>query len=95
LRRWEVHGLEDYIPSVPQIASPSPDPIDTEVLAVELLPRALKLEEIVLEQEADENCQRYAASAGKDYLFDFEESGLLVRRAPLAGTMQIVFPKSL
>jgi hypothetical protein len=95
LRRGEVHGLEDYVPSDPQIAYPCPIPVDMDILAIEPLPVALQVEEIVREQAADAYCQRYAASAGKDSLFDFEESGLLFRRAPLDGTLQIVVPKSL
>jgi hypothetical protein len=95
LRRGKVHGLEDNVPSGPQISSPCPVPVDTDTLAIEPLPAALQEEEIVREQVADSDFQRYAASAGKDSLFDFDESFLLVRRAPLDGTLQIAVPKSL
>jgi hypothetical protein len=61
---------------------------------IEPLPAALQVEEIVREQAEDADCQRYAASAGKDSLFDFDVSGLHIRRAPLDGTIQIVVPKS-
>ena len=95
LRRGEVQGLKDYNPSGPKLASPASSPVETAVFSVDPLPAALRLEEIIREQAADEKCQQYATTAGKDYLFDFEESGLLVRRAPLDGTVQIVVPKSL
>jgi hypothetical protein len=63
--------------------------MEKDVLAVETLLAALKQEEIVRKQVSNASFQR------KDSLYDFEYSGLLVRRAPLEGTTQIVLPKSL
>jgi hypothetical protein len=73
LRMGEVQGLEDYVPSGPKIASLCPTPIEKDVLVVEPLHAALQLEKNVREQAEDADCQRYAASAGDDSLFDLRD----------------------
>jgi RNase H-like domain found in reverse transcriptase/Reverse transcriptase (RNA-dependent DNA polymerase)/Integrase zinc binding domain/Integrase core domain/Chromo (CHRromatin Organisation MOdifier) domain/Retroviral aspartyl protease len=61
----------------------------------EVLPQTLQLEEIIREQASDPDCKTFALSTGRDSLFDYNESGLLVRKAPLDGVEQIVIPVSL
>jgi hypothetical protein len=58
--------------------------------AVETLPAAVLLEELIREQAADADCQKYAAFAGADSLFDFNDAGVLVRKSPLNGALQVV-----
>jgi transposase InsO family protein len=57
-----------------------------------VLPQALQTDEIIREQGQDLECQEYAALAGAESLFDFDDQGLLVRKAPLDGVRQIVVP---
>jgi hypothetical protein len=63
-------------------------------MATEVAPVALQVDEII-RQATDPECQQFAASAGADSLLDYEDSGVLVRRSPLDGALQIVVPKSL
>jgi hypothetical protein len=56
---------------------------------------ALQFDEIIRKHATDPECQQFAASAGADSLFDYEDSGVLVRRSPLDGALHIVVPKSL
>jgi hypothetical protein len=65
------------------------------IMATEVAPVALQIDEIFREQAKDPECQQFAASAGAYSLFDYEDSGVLVRRAPLDGSLHIVVPKSL
>jgi hypothetical protein len=71
------------------------NPNSAGILAAEVAPAALQLDEIIREQAKDPECQRLAALTGSDSLFDYEDSGVLVRRAPLDGALQIVVPASL
>jgi hypothetical protein len=65
------------------------------IMETEVAPVALHIDEIIREQATDPDFQQFAASAGADSLFDYEDSGVLVRRAPLDGALQIVVQKSL
>jgi Integrase zinc binding domain len=65
------------------------------IMATEVAPVALLIDEIIREQVTDPDCQQFAASAGADSLFNYEDSSVLVRRAPLDGSLQIVVQKSL
>jgi transposase InsO family protein len=65
------------------------------VTPTEVLPQALQLDELIREQATDPDCQEYSTHTGKESLFDHDASGLLIRRAPLDGTLQIVVPATL
>jgi hypothetical protein len=72
-----------------KVASPE------EVLAVpaqlqEVLPLALQLEEIRREQAANPWCRIRLSSRDADSLFDINDAGILVRKAPVDGVEQIV-----
>jgi Integrase zinc binding domain/Integrase core domain len=58
----------------------------------EVLPQALQQDEIIREQTRDPECRENAARSGSDTLFDVDDHGLLVWRAPLDGSRQIVIP---
>jgi hypothetical protein len=64
-------------------------------MATEVAPVALQIDEIIREQATDPECQQFAASAGADSLFDYEDSSVLERRSPRDGALQIIVPKSL
>jgi RNase H-like domain found in reverse transcriptase/Reverse transcriptase (RNA-dependent DNA polymerase) len=65
------------------------------IMATEVAPVAIPIDEIIREQATDPECQQFGASAGVESLFDYEDSGALVRRAPLDKALQIVVPNSL
>ena len=65
------------------------------VYLAEVRPAAIQTEELMREQATDPDCQRYSTYAGPDSLFDFNEDGILVRKAPLDGSRQVVVPASL
>jgi Integrase zinc binding domain len=58
-------------------------------------PSGLEIDEIIQDQATDPECQHFAATAGANYLFDYEDSCVLVRRSSLDGALKIVVPKSL
>jgi hypothetical protein len=61
----------------------------------EVLPQALQTEELIREQTRDKEGKAFAALAGSDNIFDYDDEGLLVRLAQLDGMRQIVVPASL
>jgi hypothetical protein len=62
------------------------------VLSIEALPSAILQEELIREQSADPDCQKWLADARetKGRLFDIDPDGPLVRIAPLDQSRQIV-----
>jgi transposase InsO family protein len=59
------------------------------------LPRALQLEELLVEQATDPECQAAMAITGQATVFDVNPSGLIIRIAPIDGVQQILVPASL
>jgi hypothetical protein len=53
------------------------------------------MEEPIRDQAEDQECLRAAHHTGADSLIDYNEHGVLVRRAPLDGSIQILVPASL
>jgi Integrase zinc binding domain len=53
------------------------------------------MEELIRDQAKDPECLRAARHTGADSLIDYNEHGVLVRRAPLDGSIQILVPASL
>ena len=86
LRRGDVYSVRSLAP----ISSD-----DAMVLSTASIPDAVQIEELIREQTTDPECQTYAASAGQDSLFDYNAAGLLIRRAPLDGAVQVVVPAAL
>jgi hypothetical protein len=60
-----------------------------------VLPQTLQFTDIIREQAEDPDCRQYAENSGTDSIFDVNDSGILVRRAPLDGAEQIVVPSTL
>jgi hypothetical protein len=61
----------------------------------EALPQAIQMEELIRDQAEDPECLRAARRTGAYSLIDYNEHGVLVRRAPLDGFIQILVPASL
>jgi Integrase zinc binding domain len=61
----------------------------------EVLPLALQLDETRREQAADPWCRTLISSRDAYSLFDLNDTGIVVRKAPLDGAEQIVVPPSL
>jgi hypothetical protein len=81
-------GLADIVASPEEVLA-APAQVD------EVIPLALQLEEIRREQAADHWCRTLLSSRDANSLFDLNDAGLLVRKAPLDGAEQIVVPRSL
>jgi hypothetical protein len=66
-------------------------------LIIDALPSAILQEELIREQSADPDCQKWLEDARekKGRLFDIDPDGLLVRIAPLDQSRQIVVPLAL
>jgi hypothetical protein len=66
-------------------------------LSIEALPSAILQEELIREQSAVPDCQKWLeeASETKGRLFDIDPDGLLVRIAPLDQSRKIVVPLAL
>jgi hypothetical protein len=69
--------------------------IDMAYAADEVLPKTLQLEELIAEQAQDAECREFADLCGQNTVFDHNDEGLLVRKAPLDGSEQIVVPATL
>jgi Integrase zinc binding domain len=69
--------------------------IDMAYAADEVLPQALQLEELIAEQAQDVECREFADLCGQNTVFDHNDAGLLVLKAPLDGSEQIVVPAAL
>ena len=70
-------------------------PVMAHAVTEAVLPQALQLEEIIQEQAKDPTCRDLTDLCGPDTRLDFNEAGLLVRKAPLDGSEQIVIPAAL
>jgi Integrase zinc binding domain len=75
--------------------SSTPLPTEVRVHAVDARPAAILMEEVIREQSNDPACQLWLTTTAADTLFDTDESGLLVRIAPLDKSRQIVVPAAL
>jgi Integrase zinc binding domain len=58
----------------------------------EVLPQTLQLDELISEQAQDAECREFADLCGHNTVFYHNDAGLLVRKAPLDGSEQIVVP---
>jgi hypothetical protein len=70
-------------------------PLMAHAVTEEVLPQAVQLEEILREQAKDRTCCELSDFRGLNTVFDFNEAGLLVRKAPLNGSEQIVIPTAI
>jgi Integrase zinc binding domain len=57
--------------------------------------QAIQMKELIRDQAEDPECIRAARHTGADSLINYNEHGVLVRRAPLDGSIQILVPASL
>jgi hypothetical protein len=69
--------------------------IDMVYAADEVLPQILQLEELIAEQAQDAERRELAGLCGQNTVFDHNDAGLIVRKAPLGGSEQIVVPAAL
>jgi transposase InsO family protein len=60
-----------------------------------VLPQTLQLAKIIREQAEDPDCRKYAELSEDNLLFDTNDDGVLIRKAPLDGAHQIVVPLTL
>jgi hypothetical protein len=81
-------GLADLVTSLDEVLA-APAQVD------EVLSLALQLEEICCEQAADPWFRTLISSREAYSLFDLNDSGILLRKAPPGGAEQIVVPPSL
>jgi hypothetical protein len=65
------------------------------VMTMEVAPVALQIDVIKRAQATDPEYQKFAASAGADFLFDYEDSGVPLIRSPLDEALRIVVSRSL
>jgi hypothetical protein len=90
LRREEVPGntvlRAEFLPSPPanlMATTRNPDPA------------AIQLDDFLREQAADAECRQWLTTAKADTPFDIDETGVLIRIAPLDKSRQIVVPAAL
>lgn len=97
LRRGVLAGIRyDFPPrGLADLVSPSEAVLAATTQTEDVLPLALQLEEIRREQAADPWCRTLISSCDADSLFDLNDAGILVRKAPLDGVEQIVVPPTL
>jgi Integrase zinc binding domain/Integrase core domain len=90
LRRGDASSVRSSVRSMAQTLSD-----EVVVLSTTPIPAAVQIEELIREQAKDPEYQTYAASAGQDSLLDYNAAGILVRRVPLDGAIQVVVPAAL
>jgi hypothetical protein len=69
-------------------------PLRAHAVTEAILPQPLQLEEMIREKAKDTTCPELTDLRGPDTVFDVNEAGLLVRKAPLNGSEQIVIPNA-